>query len=71
MGNSQHILVPGIAPPQVQDFALPIEVNEILVSPPIQPVMVFLYVCVALWQIRFSMFHVTGEFTEGVLYHII
>lgn len=38
LGVPHHALVPGAAPPQVQDFAVPlVKLQEAPVSPPLQP----------------------------------
>ena len=46
----QHVLVPGIVPPQVQDFAILLaELHEIFAGPPLHPIEVPLDGGTALW----------------------
>jgi len=55
MGESQHVLVPGIFPPQLKGFALLlVELHEIFVSLPLYPVKVPLDDCTALWKVSHS-----------------
>jgi len=54
LGDSQHTLVHGVVPDQVQDFALLVERNEVPVGPFLQPVKVPLDDSTTLWYISHS-----------------
>ena len=55
LGSPQHILVHGVVPPQVQDFALLlVEPHEVPVSPFLQPVQVPLDGSPTLWCVSRS-----------------
>ena len=69
----QHVLVDGVVPPQVQDFALPlVEQHEAPVSPFLQLVQVPLNGSTTLWCIGpSSQFGVICKLAEGALCPII
>lgn len=67
------MLVHGIIPPRVQDFAFAfVEIREIAVSPLLQPAKIFLNGSTSIWCIScFSQFCVIYKFSEGVLSPVI
>ncbi|KAK4830289.1 hypothetical protein QYF61_009492 [Mycteria americana] len=69
----QHVLVPGVVPSQVQDFALAlVELHGAPASPFLQPVKVPLDGRTALWYIsHYSQFGVICKLAEGALYLIV
>jgi len=66
-GGSQHVLVPGVVPPLLQDFALSLlELHEVPVSPFLHPVEVPLDGSMTLWPIsRSSEFGMVSKLDEG------
>ncbi|KAK4832711.1 hypothetical protein QYF61_025172 [Mycteria americana] len=73
LGGPQHVLVHGIVPLQVQDFALPlVEPQEVPVSPFLQAVEIPLDGSPTLWCIRhLSQFCVISRLAESTLSPII
>ncbi|GAB0175715.1 cAMP-dependent protein kinase inhibitor alpha [Grus japonensis] len=73
LGSPQHVLVPGVVPPQVQDFPLPfVELHEVPDSPFLQPVKIPPDGSMILWFISLcSQFGVICKLAEGTLYPII
>ena len=69
----QHVLVPGVVPLQVQDFAvLFVELHEIPLSPVLQPVQIPLDGSTATWCIsRSSQYCVICKLAEVVLCPIV
>ncbi|GAB0186707.1 ectonucleotide pyrophosphatase/phosphodiesterase family member 3 [Grus japonensis] len=69
LAGLQHLLVPGVVPPQVQDFALPlVGLHEVPVNPFLQPVEVPLDGSMTLWHISHSsQFGVISRLAEGTL----
>lgn len=55
MSGPQYVLLHGVVPSQVQDFAvLLVELHEVLISPFLQPVEVYLYGSMTLWHSNHS-----------------
>lgn len=55
LGSPQCILVPGVAPPSVQDFALPlVKLQEVSVSPFLQPLEVIVDGSTTHWSVSCS-----------------
>ncbi|KAK4832039.1 hypothetical protein QYF61_020554 [Mycteria americana] len=73
LAGPQHILVPGVVPSQVQDFALfLVELHEIPVGPLLQPVEVPLNGSTVIWCISHSsQFGVICKLAESTLYPVI
>ncbi|PKU46076.1 hypothetical protein llap_3645 [Limosa lapponica baueri] len=68
----EHVLVPGIVSPQVQDFTLLVELHEVPVSPSLQPVESPLDGNVTLWHgSDSSWFCVIGKLAEDTLCPIV
>ncbi|KAK4811750.1 hypothetical protein QYF61_005318 [Mycteria americana] len=73
LGRPRHILLPGVVPPQLQDFALlHIELYEVPVSSFLQPGKVPLDVSTTFWHLSHSFqFGVIYKLAEGTLCPIV
>ena len=72
-GWPKHVLVPGVVPPEVQDFPRPVvELHDVLVCPFLQPVHIPLDGSMTLWYMSyFSQFCVICQLAEDTLYPIV
>lgn len=54
LGSWQHVLVPGVVLPELQDFALSLsKLHDVPAIPPVQPIKIPLDGCAALWWVCF------------------
>lgn len=72
MGDPQHVLVPGVVPPEVQNYQLPLELHDVPVRPFLQTIYIPLDNSTILWCVCFfSQFCIIWSLADGKLCLVI